>query len=274
MLKFVLLLAVVAFANAGQPPRFPTVGSYQWELKFDKQTPNSYIGGRAWNDYDAGFVRWDTISTDDNGVKQLTEVTIFDFRNGQVTFITQDGKCYWENADSTILPEPESFADWQFSGFQMSGLALTEVWKDGYGGSLYADAFTREVISVANTSKASGDDDSAMNFNWDWNKPNPGIFQVPKQLDCQEAPNTMITPHVLNVRNPFVNYRALGLGCSACKLAVGKLIGMGCQAARVACALTGPVAPVCGVILPIICKAGCTIAGCSQAACSLIRACK
>jgi len=276
MIKTLLLVAFIAIASvnaAGLPPRFPTVGSYSWEMKFDKQTPNSYIGGRAWNDYDAGVVRWDTISTDDNGVKQLTEVTIFDLRNSQVTYITQDGKCYWENADATILPEPENFAGWTYSGFQMKGLTFNEVWKDGYGGSLYADAFTREVLSLTNTSKATGDDDSTMLFKWDWNKPSPNIFQIPKQLTCEEAPGNFMTPELVDARNPFINYRALGLGCGACKLAVGKLISMGCGVARVACVLAGPVAPFCGAVLPIICKAGCTVAGCSQAACSLIRAC-
>jgi hypothetical protein len=275
MIKTLFFLAVIAIAAvnaAGQPPRFPTVGSYSWEMKFDKQTPNTYIGGRAWNDYDAGVVRWDTITTDDKGMKQLTEVTIFDLRNAQVTYITQDGKCYWENADATLLPEPEDFSAWSFQEFQMNGLAYTEVWRDGYGGNLYADAFTREVLSLTNTSKANGDDDSNMLFKWDWNKPSPNIFQIPKQLSCQEAPSAL-TREARDARNPFINYRALGLGCGACKFAVGKLIGLGCNAARVACVFTGPVAPFCGAILPIICKAGCTVAGCSQAACSLIRAC-
>jgi len=47
-MKSVVLLVILAIASvhaAGQPPRFPTVGSYTWELKFDKQVPNTYMGG-------------------------------------------------------------------------------------------------------------------------------------------------------------------------------------------------------------------------------------
>lgn len=94
------------------------------------------------------------------------------------------------------------------------------------------------MLSVTNTSVL---DNSELIFSWDWSKPPANIFMVPMQLPCEHA-DGLLTKELIDAKDPFV--RPMGLSCSACKLAVGKLIGMGCNAARAACALTGTIGAV------------------------------
>ena len=75
---FVLLIVSQYVALAAYPPKFPLVGSYYVESRFaDQNTPFAAI--KAYNDYEAGYVRWDTLVPGADGDLGLSEVSIWDY---------------------------------------------------------------------------------------------------------------------------------------------------------------------------------------------------
>jgi hypothetical protein len=166
-------------------------------------------------------------------------------------------------------PTTPDFSSWKFSNYNFQGSQMTETWVDAFGGVMQVEAFTRLPVLMANTTSIGGDSTSIV---WNDIVPNGDVFMVPSLLQCQQS-NDTVTANA-NIYSPFVNRRALGLPCNVCKFIVGTIIGKGCSAAaRALCLLTAELAPVCGIIMSIICQGACSGAACAQRVCHTIRLC-
>lgn len=177
--------------------------------------------------------------------------------------------CYVAASAPGTAPSSPDFSSWTFTHYNFHGTSLTESWTDGNGGVMHVEAFTRLPIQMTNTSTSGAD---TTMITWTDKVPNAEVFMVPSTMKCTPGPSQVTL--VADAYSPFFNRRALGLACGPCKFLVGQIIGKGCSAgARALCLLTGELAPVCGIILSIICQGACTGAACAARICTTIRFC-
>lgn len=177
--------------------------------------------------------------------------------------------CYTATTAAGTAPTSPDFSSWTFQNYNFEGSSMTETWVDQFGGVMQVEAFSRLPVQMTNTTSSGGD---STVIQWSDSVPNAEVFMVPSMLKCVPSPD-VVTANANNY-SPFVNRRALGIPCTVCKFLVGTIIGKGCSAAaRALCLLTAELAPVCGIILSIICRGACSGAACAQRICHTIRLC-
>jgi len=266
---FILLLFVAAvFCALPIMPKFPSKGVFTMSSRYASETvPFSVV--RVYSDGDAGYLRWDELSNDG----MLQEISLWDYNANTVHYLGTS-TCYWEEG---VFPTPYDFTNWVFKGYSLQGDYFAEAWESPDNlNLLYVDAFTRlprQNVQLGNTT--DGDDNIIVDFNWDLSIDSTEVFLLPRLLrDTCVAINTttefMGRAHSFN---PYTSFLKIPIVCGICKGAAKVLVGKSCPASRVACLATGPLAPFCGIILPIVCKAGCALANCPQIVCKAIRAC-
>ena len=98
----------------------------------------------------AGYVRlesWNS-STADPGINQ---VSIWDLRERVpiVTTVDADVNCWIEKIiNNTGVPTQPDFSNYKFAQTTFFNRALAEQWVDGYGGVVYVDVFSRDIVGM------------------------------------------------------------------------------------------------------------------------------
>jgi len=262
-----------AVALAIYTPIAPLQGSYTWEVIISDSTgPVGYTGGRTLYDYVSGYVRLESWNTADPN-PGINGVTLWDLREKQplVTVIDENTNCVTEKLDSNVTaPMPPDWSLFTFTAVKYFNRALAEQWSDGYGGVLYVDVFTRDVVGMGNTSTV--DDGESIFYNiqsWSDKKPDGTEFLLPNTIPCKPANNlrgykvSSVMPH-----GAMINF-----GCIACKLGVGLIIGRLCSGlGTAACAAFPPAIPFCAVLSSLACKLGVGKLS-KEKACQIIRLC-
>jgi len=257
---------LVASVLALYPPYAPLQGSYTWEIVIsDKSGPMSYTGGRTLYDFVSGYVRLESWNTPDAN-PGINGVTLWDMREVQPVVFTIDSlaTCWSEKLDSNVTaPVPFDFSSYAFVGVSYFNRALAEQWSDGYGGVVYVDVFSRDIVGMGNTSM-NNDDGTSLFYNiqsWSDKKPDGTEFLLPNTIPCKsvstipEYASAVVAPSRMPVKERigFPNIKCLG-----CKAAIGLVIGRLCSVAgAAACAPFPPAIPFCSVLAGIACsKAG------------------
>lgn len=257
------LLAVVL---AAYPPVAPLQGTYTWEVVIsDKNGPVTYTGGRTIYDYVSGYVRMESWDTPD-AEPGINGITIWDLREVTpvVWTIDENTNCYVQklNANNTAPPP----LDW--TGFSLSKVtyfnrALAEEWTDGFGGVVYVDVFSRDVVGMGNFSTVEDGESIFYNIqSWSDKKPDGTNFLLPDTLKCQAIATGSESDSVSDSMNGikiFGKKIKLGINikCTACKAAIGVVIGRLCNGlGAAACAPFPPSIPFCAVLASLACKAG------------------
>ena len=269
---FLVVNCLLASCLAIYQPVYPMQGSYTWEIVIsDNSGPISYTGGRTLYDYVSGYVRMESWDTPDAN-PGINGVTLWDMREVQpiVTTIDTNANCWVEKLDSNVTaPMPPDWTAFSFSQLKYFNRALAELWTDGFGGVLYVDVFSRDVVGMGNTSTAGDGDSIFYNIqSWSDRKPDGTEFLLPNTVSCKpinavaEYKPVKVQPH--------------GLGgiikCNACKLGIGLILGKLCSGAgAAACAAFPPAIPFCAVLAGIACKQGANIS--KDKACQIIKMC-
>jgi len=272
----VVLALCVACAVAIYPPRAPVQGSYTWELVIsDNNGPEAYSGGRTLYDYVSGYVRMDAFNESDPS-PGINGVTLWDLREQQPVVWTIDSAamCWMQRLDSNVsVPPPLDFTGYSFNVVTYYNRALAEEWTDGYGGVVYVDVFTRDIVGMGNTSTV--DDGTTIFYNimqWSDKKPDGTLFLLPDTIPCKQVgPSEEVAipaHHVMPIKPHFLG----GFKCTACKVAIGVVIGRLCTTAgAAACAAFPPAIPFCSVLANLACRRGASLG--KAKACKVIHAC-
>jgi hypothetical protein len=248
---------LLAVAFAIYPPVAPLQGSYTWEVVISDSTgPLGYTGGRTLYDYVSGYVRLESWNTPDPN-PGINGVTLWDMREQQpiVTVIDENANCVTEKLDSNVTaPMPPDWSGFSFQAVKYFNRALAEEWTDGYGGLVYVDVFSRDVVGMGNTS--TSDDGESIFYNiqsWSDKKPDGTEFLLPNTIPCKPV-NTLPGYKVSKV---IPHAAMFSLKCTACKLGVGVIIGRLCSGlGTAACAAFPPAIPFCAVLSSLACKVG------------------
>jgi hypothetical protein len=270
---FVVANYLLAVVLAAYPPIAPLQGSYTWELVISDSTgPIDYTGGRTLYDYVSGYVRLESWNTPDAN-PGINGVTIWDMREQQpiVTTIDDQAACYVQKLnDNNTAPMPPSWAGWSVLKVTYFNRALAEEWTDGYGGVVYVDVFSRDVVGMGNYSTV--DDGTSLFYNiqsWSDTKPDGTLFLLPNTIQCKALPYSAS----IEVPKVSTNLPMFSLKCTACKLGIGLILGRLCSGAGAAvCAPFPPAIPFCAVLVGIACKAGAGKLS-KDKACSIIKLC-
>jgi hypothetical protein len=263
------LMAVVLAAYA---PVAPLQGSYTWELVIsDNSGPIEYTGGRTLYDYVSGYVRMESWNTPDAN-PGINGVTLWDLREQTpiVTTIDDQAACYVQKLnDNNTAPMPPDWSKWTIQKVTFFNRALAEEWTDGFGGVVYVDVFSRDVVGMGNYS--TSDDGTSIFYNiqsWTDNKPDGTLFLLPNTIQCK----AITASASIEVPKFTSNAAMFSLKCSACKLGIGLILGKVCKGGgAAACAAFPPAIPFCAVLAGVACKAGANLS--KEKACSIIKMC-
>jgi len=255
---FVVANYLLAVALAAYPPQAPLQGTYTWEVVISDSTgPVTYTGGRTMYDYVAGYVRLESWNTPDAN-PGINGVTIWDLREQTpvVWTVDENTNCFLQKlSDNNTVPPPLNWAGYTLSNVTYFNRALAEEWSDGYGGVVYVDVFSRDVVGMGNYSTVDDGDSIFYNIqSWTDAKPDGTNFLLPDTIKCQ--PIAAITTEAKAVK---VQPQAalFSLKCTACKAAIGLVIGRLCNGlGAAACAPFPPSIPFCAVLASLACKAG------------------
>jgi hypothetical protein len=259
-----VLLALCGVTLAMYPPVAPMQGTYTWELT-DNQG-NDYSGGRTIYDYVSGYVRMESWNTPDAN-PGINGVTIWDMRESQpvVWTIDQNVNCFSEVLDSNVqAPTAPDFSSFSFSKITYFNRALAEMWSDGFGGVVYVDVFSRDIVGMGNVS-TSEDGDLFWNIlSWTDKKPDGTEFLLPNTIACKAINSTK--------RSVDEASEASGLGCILCKTGVKLVLGRICSGGGAgACSAFPPAIPFCSMLANAACKNGGKLS--AAAACKIIKKC-
>jgi len=260
-----IALALAAVASAMYPPIAPKMGTYTWEYTDDQG--NDYAGGRTIYDYVSGYVRVESWNTPDAN-PGINGVTIWDLRENQpiVTTIDDQPQCIVQKLDSTVTaPPPPDFTGYSFSQVAYFNRALTEQWTDGYGGVVYVDVFSRDIVGMGNVSDS---DDGSLFMNilsWSDAKPDGTEFLLPDTIKCTPFSNlSEVKRSTEEASNIIV--------CGLCKKAIGAVIGKLCGAAgTAACKIIPFTVPFCTQLKNAACNKGSSLS--SSKACKIVKKC-
>jgi len=274
----VAVLALFAVsALAIYPPRAPVQGSYTWELVIsDNSGPEAYSGGRTLYDYVSGYVRMDSFNESDPS-PGINGVTLWDLREAQpiVWTIDTNANCWSQKLDSNVsVPPPLDFTGYSFSQVTYYNRALAEEWSDGYGGVVYVDVFTRDIVGLGNTSTV--DDGTTIFYNimsWSDKKPDGTLFLLPNTIPCKAVgPQEDTAAHSVMPIKPHIGLPHINLKCIACKAAIGIVIGRLCGSLGAdACSPFPPAIPFCAVLAGLACRKGASLG--KDKACKVVHAC-
>jgi len=259
-----VVLAVCGLSLAMYPPVAPKQGSYTWELTDNEG--NDYSGGRTIYDYVSGYVRMESWNTPDAN-PGINGVTIWDLREQQpiVWTIDQNVNCFSEILDSNVqAPPPPDFTNFSFSKVTYFNRALAEMWTDGFGGVVYVDVFSRDIVGMGNVS-TSEDGDLFWNIlSWSDKKPDGTEFLLPNTITCKPINTTKRSVDEVS--------EVAGLGCFLCKTGVKLVLGRLCKGGGAsACSVFPPAVPFCAMLANAACKNGGNLS--AAAACKIIKKC-
>jgi len=189
----------------------------------------------------------------------------------EVTTIDSLTKCYIQNIGQ-IVPDPLDFSNLEFVGYSYWNRALAERWDDDYGGSVYFDSNTRDVVGMTNSSV-----DNKFSYNileWSTDKPDGTLFFAPEQANCIHLNNTFEEELLRSLAASEAQSKVkskFSLKCTACKVGIGLIKGQVCRVAgAAACAAFPPAVPFCSTIASLLCR---KIPVSSDQVCKVIRLC-
>jgi hypothetical protein len=229
-------------------------------------------------DYLSGFIRLDSFNTSDPN-PGMNGVTIWDLRDQtpDVTTIDSQAACFVQNIGQTV-PMPLDFSFLKFAGYTYWNRALAEKWMDQFGGSVYFDSFTRDVVGITNSST-----DNAFEYNiheWSSEKPDGSYFFPPEAANCIRLNNTFDDEYAKIVQaleeerdsiEDDVERSQFDLKCKICAAGIGLIKGRVCSVAgAAACAPFPPAVPFCSTIASLLCRA---IPVSNEQVCKVIRLC-
>lgn len=173
----------------------------------------------SWNTPDPspginGITLWDLreslpiVSTIDQNVRPTSPISRFPVRLININLILcplqlilLQAQCWVEKLNDNVLaPQPEDYSQYTFSKFQYWNRALAEEWIDGFGGYLYVDMFSRDVVGMGNESTADGAVPMYYNiYGWSDSAPDGTLFLLPNTLQCKpsapSSPPFVSSPH-------------------------------------------------------------------------------
>jgi hypothetical protein len=248
-------------ALAAYPPVAPLQGSYTWEIVISDSTgPQTYAGGRTLYDFVSGYVRMESWDTPDPN-PGINGVTLWDMREQQpvVWVIDQNTNCYSEKLDSNVsAPTPFDWSGYTINQVTYFNRALAEEWTEPFGGVVYVDVFSRDVVGLGNMS-TSDDGDTIFYTIQAWNdkKPDGTLFLLPNTIPCKPINNLPEYASAVSVPKVMPHIGFPNLKCTGCKLAIGVVIGRLCTGVgAAACAVFPPAIPFCAVLATLACKFG------------------
>jgi hypothetical protein len=257
-----VIAALAVSALAIYPPYAPLQGSFTWEIVIsDSRGPEAYTGGRTLYDFVSGYVRMESWNTPDSN-PGINGVTLWDMREAQPIVFTIDSttQCWVQKLDSNVTaPMPMDFTGYSFINVTYFNRALAEQWGDGFGGVVYVDVFSRNIVGMGNMS--TSDDGQSIFYNimsWTDKKPDGTEFLLPNTVPCKQISSlpeygtALAHAHAnLPTKNRLFG---INLKCAACKLAIGLILGRLCSVAgAAACAPFPPAIPFCSVLAGIAC---------------------
>jgi hypothetical protein len=275
---FLVVNYILSVALAAYRPVSPLQGSYTWEIVIsDKTGPLVYTGGRTIYDYVSGYVRMESWNTTDP-TPGINGVTLWDLREATpiVTTIDSNAVCFVQKlTDNNTAPMPPDWSAYSLAQVTYFNRALAEEWTDGYGGVVYVDVFSRDVVGMGNYSTSDDGDSIFYNIqSWSDNKPDGTLFLLPNTIPCK--PIALMPEFTEAARKFHTDSAKFGLPnfkCIACKLGIGLVIGRLCNGAgALACAPFPPAIPFCAVLAALACKVGVGKIS-KDKACKIIHAC-
>jgi len=269
----VLFSLFVLSSVALVPPTAPDRGYYVYEVNFPNDPDDTYVGGMITYDYLSGYMREDAYnSTDAN--PGINGVTIWDLRDQvpDVTTVDSLAQCYVQNIGQ-IIPDSLDFSSLNFAGYKYWNRALAEQWVDNFGGTVYFDSFSRDVVGIMNSSM-----DNPFSYNileWSTEKPDGSMFFPPEAANCIRLNNTLEIENKMLAEltaNMDAKEKAkINLKCIACKAGISLIKGRVCQVAgAAACAAFPPAVPFCSTIASLLCR---KIPVSTQQVCKVIKLC-
>jgi len=192
-----------------------------------------------------------------------------------VTTIDQNAACYVQKLnDNNTAPMPPDWSSWKLLKVTYFNRALAEEWTDGFGGVVYVDVFSRDVVGQGNYSLS--DDGTSIFYNiqsWTDDKPDGTLFLLPNTVSCTPITSAMTQQEVSKVHNDGVLIGLPNFKCIACKLGIGLILGRLCSGlGALACAPFPPSIPFCAVLATLACKKGLGKLS-KDKACKVIHAC-
>jgi len=163
----------------------------------------------------------------------INGVTLWDLRENQpiVNTIDENANCWVEKLDSNVsAPTPLDWTGYQFINVSYFNRALAELWGDGYGGVVYVDVFSRDVIRIGNTSLQDGTSIFYTITSWSDKKPDGTNFLLPNTIQCKQI-NALESYGTAVRQSQAIHPQAalIDLKCEGCKLAIGLIIGRLCN---------------------------------------------
>jgi hypothetical protein len=272
---FALVSCFLAVAFAIYQPIAPLQGSYTWEIVVSNSSgPVAYAGGRTWYDFVAGYVRMDSYDEQDP-TPGINGVSLWDLRETQPIVITIDTQadCWVERLnDNVTAPVPPDWSAYTLSQVTYFNRALAEEWTDGFGGVVYVDVFSRDVVGMGNYSTADGGESIFYNIEeWDDDKPDGTLFLLPNTVPCQNI--GALESYGKAVKKVEPMSPMFSFKCTGCKIAIGVILGRLCTVAgAAACAPFPPAIPFCATLATLACKVGAGKLS-KDAACKAIHLC-
>jgi len=271
---FLLVNFFFAVVLAVYPPRAPVQGSYTWQVVIsDDSGPIAYTGGRTLYDYVSGYVRMESWNTTDPN-PGLNGVTIWDLRETTpvVWTIDQNANCVVQKLnDNVTAPMPPDWSSYTMTKVTYFNRALAEEWNDGYGGVVYVDVFSRDVVGMGNYS--TSDDGTSLFYNvqsWSDKKPDGTEFLLPNTIPCK--PMAAIGSEGASMSKVEPHSALFSVKCTGCKLGIGIVIGRLCSGVgAAACAPFPPSIPFCAVLASVACKGAGNLS--KDKACKIIKMC-
>jgi len=268
-MRAVLLLALcaVALANAAlYPPISPKWGTYTWHYTDDNG--DDFAGGKTYYDYVNGYVRMDAYNSS-RPSPGINGVTIWDLREVQpvVWTIDDQAKCYVQKLDADVTaPLPPSFTNYTMKKVTYFNRALAEQWTDGWGGMVYVDVFSRDIVGMGNVSDV---DQGSLWMNilqWSDKKPDGNAFLLPNTIPCKKLNITS------GVWKRGAHEQQGRIACALCKAAIGVVLGKICGVAgALACNAIPFTVPFCSALKNAACNKGKDFG--ASAACKLVKKC-
>jgi hypothetical protein len=276
----VVIAIIAASVRAVYPPLAPLQGSYTWEIVISDQSgQDSYTGGRTLYDFVSGYVRMESWDEPDP-TPGINGVTLWDMRETQPIVFTIDSNanCWVEKLDSNVsAPVPPDWSAYSLSQVTYFNRALAEEWTDGYGGLVYVDVFSRDVVGMGNSTL--DDDGQSLFYNiqsWTDDRPDGTEFLLPNTIPCKPIGALPDYKPVAETYKQAKKVHPAGalfsFKCTGCKLAIGIIIGRLCGTlGAAACAPFPPAIPFCAVLAGIACKKGADLG--KTKACQIIHLC-
>jgi len=279
---FLIANYLLASVLAVYPPMAPLQGSYSWEIIIsDSNGPDTYTGGRTLYDFVSGYVRMESYN-DTDADPGINGITLWDMREVQPIVFTIDmnAQCWVEKLDSNVTaPTPPDWSQFQLNQVTFFNRAFAEEWTDGYGGYVYVDVFSRDVVGMGNSSTDSDGETIFYNINdWTDDRPDGTEFLLPNTVPCKpigslpEYKKVDVVALAKKDKSVRPDIGFPNLKCIGCKLAIGVVIGRLCSGiGAAACAVFPPAIPFCAVLAGLACKRGASLG--KDKACKVIHLC-